>query len=315
MTEFDISANNPIKLNINTNCNIYRTHKDSNKYYLLAANIINNEFIDCVEDTYLINEFKILNFKSNAITLTKTSYLYKYYYTFYNTITNLESDISDIFKVENSGIIKLFNFSHFDNTQFDAINIYRTKNNLNTFYFLETTTQPYYIDMKTDDMLIKEGTYIFNKDFLNIDIRNFEYKYKFTLLNLVVNKETASTSVELSIVVNQDISNSNIILNFKNIEYDKNYNHIKIYRTKNNSNTEYYYLETISYNSIFIDSTSDISIDSPKLSIISDNQNIILPIIEYNILKKNSITISPYQLQYKFTILNKTTNIRNNNYY
>ena len=314
-TKFDISANNPIKLNINTNinCNIYRTHKDTNKYYLLAANIIDNEFIDCVEDTYLIHELNISNFNLDAITLTKTSYLYKYYYTFYNTITNSESSISDIFKVENSGIIKLFDFSHLDNTEFDSINIYRTKNNLNTFYFLETISQSYYIDVKTDDMLTKEGTPIFNNSSLNISIFTCEYKYKFTLLNLISSRETAFTSVELAIVINQDISESNIILNFKNIKYDTEYNQIKIYRTKNNLDTEYYYLATLPYtlnSSPFIDSTKDI-IDSPKLLINNTDQNFILPIIEYNI-KNNSITINNYQLQYKFTILNKTTNTRTN---
>ena len=309
---YDINNNNYITLinieNINIkydSIKIYRTQKNSNNYYLVGTTN-QSQFIDNISDELLTMQYNLnldiinikYNFKSN-------NYNYKYFFTHYDILNNYESRISNIISINidnpisDINTLQLSNIINTVNTNF-TIKIYRTKQNTNDFYYINTIHNISYIDNNIDTLLINK----FNKDiYLQEKIHKYEimeyiyiYKYKFTFYNSITNIESnISDGLILNLSHQIDIYNNILISELMNI--NTNYNNIKIYRTK--SNEDIYYLLKITNNISFIDNIEDIKLNQ----IFEKTSDVIL----YTILPKYIINNIKYIYKYRFSYYNLDT--------
>jgi len=306
----------------------------NNKIKLLNTNDFTDEYL-----YYLINynnykdNIKLIPTKLNIVynndillgnLVNKNSHIYKF--TLYNSNTLDETIFSNDFVINllnnNKVLINLPNLNIIDNSKYNKINIYRTKENDSiTNYIVNTIdiNNTYYEDILSDNLLINKRFVPYLNENINSKndvpglIPTGKYYYIFNYYN--INKlvpPVYSNPREENLVVDCNLTFYNFPLNSSNTEYSK-YTNIKIYRTHKNNPTKYYLLDILDINiTTYTDNKKDDnlniilddSINNINITIEEDIENNTNPYLNRTITDNNNIIY-----KYKLSFYNSVTNI------
>ena len=146
---------------------IYRTKNNDNIYYWIGTTV-SDIFIDTTVDNLLHIAYTNSDYLSISIiqyTLNKYNFVYNYKFTYYNTITEIESDFIDVLTVNLINPIGSDNYVNLSTDRiniiydlnFNSIRIYRTKVNQSDYYYLDTFIYLESSNPKEQDFLYKDS--------------------------------------------------------------------------------------------------------------------------------------------------------------
>ena len=240
--------------------------------------------------------------KSGTSTLSIGSYTYMI--TFYNSVTNVESYMSDYITINitnTNTVVYIDNFPTIFDRQYDSINIYRTLTNIHpgetSFYFITTIFTDSFTDNGSNILnLVQFNQYYMTKQINNDSVHKpietplvsvynignvppniYGYFYTYVTFDNIESLESPISYIQIE-------SNSDILLRLTKSN-DIRVKNINIYRTSFLLNGIYHFLKTVPNNTTAYDNIADNSSNKPYNNVNSYNiPNYSLLKVPYNIV-------------------------------